>query len=538
MLHFDNKNKATSLKYVEVGIRFHNVEDMPVPFDHIVQPNEVKAILDYNQNDVDATEAFYNITIGKTDNILYKGDDKIQLRKDIQKEFGIDCLNYNDVKIGEEINKKFYLKKSGKRWWDIKNSSTDRKWINIKDLIPKYVNFKSLKLNAFLADIYDKSFMVHESFERIVTFAENDFIVAKGGLHSDDKPGIFEPLEDEILCEYDVASMYGATIINQGIYPAHLGPEFFDVYKELFNKRLKAKKEKNKVVADALKLSLNGVYGKMGAQNSWLKDELALYKTTFCGQLSLLMLIEAFNSAGAKIVSANTDGVVIRFKKIILEDINEIIKQWENITKYQLEQTIYKKYIRKDINNYIVLKEDGKIKYKGCFESDKELHKDSSQRVVAISLREYFIDNIIVDDTIRNHNIIFDFCCVDKKKGDAKFESWTYNKEGNKQVQKLGKVVRYYVSNKGSQLMKILPPLAKNTITKTDIHRQKVDKAQVNLFDFVEDVQIIKNRESNLKKNQYCTVFNKFEQKDIKNYDINYDYYIDQAKKIIKQIEK
>src|SRR3990167_2263567 len=56
--HFDNKNKATSLKYVEVGIRFHNVEDMPVPFDHIVQPNEVKAILDYNQNDVDATEAF------------------------------------------------------------------------------------------------------------------------------------------------------------------------------------------------------------------------------------------------------------------------------------------------------------------------------------------------------------------------------------------------------------------------------------------------------------------------------------------------
>lgn len=533
--HFDNKNKATSLKYVEAGIRFHNVEDMPFPFDYIVKSEDIESILSYNDNDVNATEAFYKITIGDTDNILYKGDNKIQLRKDIQKEFGINCINYNDVKIGEEINKKYYLEKSGKKWWDIKNSETKRDWINIKDLIPNHINFKSEVLRDFLEEIKDKSFMPHQKFEREINFANCIFDFQKGGLHSRDLPRIIESKDDEILCELDVASMYPAIIITQGIYPAHLGPEFLEVYKKVFDLRVASKKT-NKSVAAALKLALNGgSFGKFGSEKSWMKDDLALNKVTFCGQLCLLMLIEELFLNGFQIISANTDGVVFKYLKKDQEIVNNVIDWWQNITKLSLEQTNYKKYICRDVNNYIVLKEDGKIKYKGCFEIDKELHKDSSQRIVAMALKEYFIMGIDVNDYIINTKDIFDFCCVDKKKGEAKLESWTYDKNGNKNIQKLGKVVRYYVSNKGSQLMKILPPLEKNTITKTEIHKQKVDKNQVNLFDFVEDCVVIKNRESNLKKGQYCTVFNKYQSQE--KYNINYDYYIEEALKIIKQIK-
>ncbi len=248
------------------------------------------------------------------------------------------------------------------------------------------------------------------------------------------------------------------------------------------------------------------------------------------------MLIEDLYLNGITILSANTDGVVTRYDKSKHEIANSVIANWEKVNNCILESTYYKKYIRRDINNYITLKEDGKCKFKGCFEIYKELHKDPSQRIVAIALMEYFINGNSVSDTITNHTNIFDFCCVDKKKGDAKLQSWTYDKSGNKEIQKLGKVVRYYVSNKGSQLMKVLPPLAKNTITKTEIHKQKVDKAQINLFDFVEDVQVIKNREANLKKGWYCTVFNKFVKQD--QYDINYEYYILEAEKVIKQIEK
>ncbi len=534
--HFDNKNKATSLKYIEAGIRFHNVEDLPFPYDYTVKEEDVQEILDYNLNDVNATEAFYNITIGKTDSELYKGDDKIQLRKDIQKEFGIDCLNYNNVKIGEEINKKYYLQATGKKWWDVKNSFTKRGWINVKDLIPDHISFKTPILREFLEEIRDKSFMPHQDFTREISFANCLFDFQKGGLHSQDSSKIIIPKEDEVLCDLDVASMYPAIIINEKIYPAHLGPEFLEVYKKVFDLRVASKKT-NKSVAATLKLALNGgSFGKFGSEKSWMRDDLALYKVTFCGQLSLLMLIEELFWYDIKILSANTDGVVCIYKKRDKQLLSTIINQWQLKTGLTLEQTNYKKYIARDINNYITLKEDGKCKFKGCFEIDKELHKDPSQRIVAIALKEYFINNISVSDTIINHTDVFDFCCVDKKKGDAKLQSWTYDKSGNKEIQKLGKVVRYYVSNKGSQLMKILPPLAKNTITKTEIHKQKVDKAQINLFDFVEDVQVIKNREANLKKNQYCIVFNRYIKQD--KYDINYEYYIEQAEKIIKQINK
>ncbi len=542
--HFDNKNKATSLKYVEAAIRFHNVEDMPIAFDYIVKLEDVQSILDYNQNDVDATEAFYNITIGKTDNVLYKGEDKIQIRKDIQKEFGIDCLNYNDVKMGEEINKKYYLEATGKKWWDVKNSSTKRDWISIKDLIPSHIKFNSDVLKEFLEDIRAKSFNIFEGkknkFQRIIKYADNSFVIAKGGIHSEDEPGLFECQSNEYIRDIDVGSQYPATIINQSIYPAHLGPEFLWVYKKVYELRIAVKKTKESV-AKVLKLALNGGgYGKFGAKKSWMQDELAMYKVTFCCQLSILMLIEDLYSNGITILSANTDGVVTRYDKSKHEIANSVIANWEKVNNCILESTYYKKYIRRDINNYITLKDDGKCKFKGVFEIDKELHKDPSQRIVAMALRDYFIDGISPDISIssaaNDPNRIFDFCCVDKKKGDAKLQSWTYDINGNKNIEKLGKVVRYYISNKGSQLMKILPPLAKNTITKTEIHKQKVDKAQTNLFDFVEDVQVIKNRESNLKKNKYCTVFNRYIKQD--SYDINVDYYIEECNKIIKQIIK
>ncbi len=65
-------------------------------------------VSDYCQNDVMATYEFYKVTIGDTEHPLYKGNDQIQLRLDIEKEFDIPCINYSDSKIGDEIIKKYY----------------------------------------------------------------------------------------------------------------------------------------------------------------------------------------------------------------------------------------------------------------------------------------------------------------------------------------------------------------------------------------------------------------------------------------------
>ena len=53
----------------------------------------------YNKNDVYATNEFLEITLGRTDNPLYKGKNKIALRTAMSKKVGFNMLNYNDIKI-------------------------------------------------------------------------------------------------------------------------------------------------------------------------------------------------------------------------------------------------------------------------------------------------------------------------------------------------------------------------------------------------------------------------------------------------------
>jgi hypothetical protein len=89
----------------------------------------------------------------------------------------------------------------------------------------------------------------------------------KGGLHTENKPKIFEADEDHLIIDWDVSSYYPAIIINNGRYPAHLGKEFLRGYKAMFEKRLElkplAKKDKKiRGIVGALKLAVNSVYGK------------------------------------------------------------------------------------------------------------------------------------------------------------------------------------------------------------------------------------------------------------------------------------
>jgi len=107
--HYDNKNRMVSLKRLEFEMDLENIEEMPIAHDMTGMTEEdISTITGYCLNDVWATYQFYRVTIGDTDHPLYKGDNKIELRQDIEEEFGIPCLNYSDSKIGDEMIKKYY----------------------------------------------------------------------------------------------------------------------------------------------------------------------------------------------------------------------------------------------------------------------------------------------------------------------------------------------------------------------------------------------------------------------------------------------
>jgi hypothetical protein len=152
--HFDNKNRRVSLKRLEFEMDLENIEEMPIHHDTVgMTKDDIILTTEYCINDVWATYQFYKVTIGDTDHPLYKGDNRIQLRQDIQEEFGIPCLNYSDSKIGDEMIKKYYCEQKGIDYKDLPKTGKFEKKTYVKNCIADYVKFQTPELQEFLTRI-------------------------------------------------------------------------------------------------------------------------------------------------------------------------------------------------------------------------------------------------------------------------------------------------------------------------------------------------------------------------------------------------
>lgn len=265
--HYDNKNRMVGLKRVEYELDLENIEEMSVKHNKIdFTDKEAQDLISYCHNDVYATYQFYLITIGENEHPLYKGNNQIQLRFDIEEEFGIPCLNWSDSKIGDEIIKKYYCEEKKIEYQNLPKKGFFRKEISLKHCIAKYVEFKTPELKEFLKKIKSTVLKGNDDFKEHLHFYGNTYSFMKGGIHTEQKPEIFETDENTLIIDYDVSSYYPAIIINNEKYPYHLGKEFLIGYKKMFEKRLQlkplAKKDKKIAgIVGALKLSVNSAYG-------------------------------------------------------------------------------------------------------------------------------------------------------------------------------------------------------------------------------------------------------------------------------------
>jgi hypothetical protein len=229
------------------------------------------------------------------------------------------------------------------------------------------------------------------------------------------------------------------------------------------------------------------------------------------------------------------DGLELKIPRQYSDLYDSICKEWEGITKLVLEFDEYQKIVLRDVNAYIGVYTNGKVKKKGCFVDKPELWQDNSQLIVAKALEQYYVNGIPIEDTINNHKDILDFCKRAKMtKGNVLTERYVV--DGTYEEKELSKTNRYYVSNKGSSLIKVLPPLDK----KREDKLKKICN-QTNIFDFIDDIEVMDppNRETNLEAGYLCTIYNRHDNtKDISDYDINKSYYISECYKIINTIEK
>jgi hypothetical protein len=254
-----------------------------------------------------------------------------------------------------------------------------------------------------------------------------------GGLHSSETNQAVEADTDHVLVDRDVASYYPAIILRLGLAPQQMGQEFLRVYQSIVDRRLAAKAAGDKVTADVLKIVVNGSFGKLGSKYSRLYSPDLLVQVTLTGQLALLMLIEALEAEGIAVVSANTDGIVIRCHKVDTAAMAAIVADWEARTGFSTEEMGYRALYSRDVNNYIAIKPDGSVKLKGAYATGG-LSKNPTTTICTEAAVRWLRDGSSVEDTIRGCTDVRKFLTLRTVKGGAVDQHGAY----------LGKAVRWY----------------------------------------------------------------------------------------------
>lgn len=476
-----------SLKLYAGRLHCKIMQDLPFQEDSVLTEDDAKIVRPYCCVDLNNTELIFN-----------KLKPELQLRKDMSQKYGVDLMSKSDAQIAEAVINSELEKASG-RYPKRPKFNQD---LILKYNIPDFISFESPQLKSLLEIVRNTQFTLDkngkpctpkELEKLIITIGNTNYTVKKGGLHSKEKSMSHVATENIIIADNDVASFYPRIILNQNLHPDHLGTAFLDVYENIVNTRIDAKgkakaakKSGNaeeakhfKTIADSLKITINGSFGKLGNKYSTLYAPQLMLQVTITGQLVLLMLIEMIEAAGIPIVSGNTDGIIAKYHKDEHEKVRSIIALWEKRTNFETEETRYSAVYSRDVNSYIAIKEgDGyakaeflderlNCKTKGTYcergsALNSVLSKNPETLICSDAVLQFLKNKIPVEKTIKECKDIRRFITVRNVKGGA-VKNGVY----------LGKVVRFYYPKNETGFISYLG--SGNKVAKTDNARPLMD---------------------------------------------------------------
>lgn len=478
------------LKEMQVTMQYHNVQEYDGNFEEFLPEDKIPEMIKYNINDVDSTEE-----------LLYRCQSDIELRIVIEDEYGVKVLNKDGVNIGMKIITQKYLEKTGLTWNDIKDLRSPCDMIPLKDVILPIIKYDTPLLQNILEELKKQIVSPgRKGYENHFMLDGVKYTIGVGGIHTVNEPERIIPAKDEIISDIDVTSLYPSMIIEHKFYPEHLGKEFLEVYSNIKKERVEAKHNGNKVKDKTLKLALNGLSGNLQNEHSFCYSPMTAMKIRMNGQLMLLMLAEKLIAIGCKILQANTDGLFVLRKKVDEDKFQQICKEWEKLTKLGLEEDRFEAFYQFAINDYLAIKEGysenkdkSYLKKKGLFIDTVSLGKGMKPIIIPEAINKFLADGTPIEDTIKNCTDILKFLTYQKVNKKYEVE---YN---DKIIQRIN---RYYISTNGYYL-----------------YKRKKENGQYSY--------------TNMLKDNGITILNNIDSvKEIPK-DINYRYYITEAKKII-----
>lgn len=385
-------------------------------FERYVLPKYVEPMLYYNKNDV-----FLCCEM------VRQKPDEVKLRYSITNAFGVNVLSSARANIADKLTVKFYSNMSGLSPKQFIKERTERTKLSFKKIIFPHIKFKTPELQKLLAEMMQVVITRtnKDAFSKEIEFYGTKYTLATGGIHSQDPPRICRSDDKFVYLHHDYTSYYPSIMISYNIAPKHLDrATFVKMVDYLKQTRVKCKHTPdseghvmegvpNKIGAEALKIVINSIYGKLGSELFFLYDRFAQMQVTINGQLMTMTLIEELELNGIHVISANTDGIVIKLPRDKFDIYKDITDRWNETNKMGADYEEYQMIASRDVNNYFDIQTDGTIEYKGALDPKqylKELKKGYDAPVVAIAVFEYLVNNIPVMTTLRNHKDILDFC--------------------------------------------------------------------------------------------------------------------------------
>jgi hypothetical protein len=427
------------------GARMHmpRLQDMPIAHNDVISKDKEPVLLEYCRNDVETTAELLNQLEGE-----------ILLRVEMSHRYGVDMRSKSDSQMAEQA----YIKtmKLARKENEIPKS--------IKYIPPSFLKFANPDLQFLLDRVYHHVFEMNLQTGHVklpdflgsqtIKFNTGEYQLGVGGIHSVHDKQVCYVAGDDVITDIDAASFYPSIILECGFVPASLGKPFVNEYQKIYNRRLEAKRNGDKVTDATLKISLNGTFGKLASRYSVLYSPDLMLAVTLTGQFTLLMLIEWLEHAGATTLSANTDGIAIRYEKEKEQLVKKVVQEFSAISKFSFEYTPYRVLAMKDVNNYIAVKLDRKLKVKGIY-SPLSLRKNPTAQVCADAVGNWLADGTPFVKTIQNAPFV-NFISARNVTGGGQ-QNGSY----------LGRVVRWYQSN-DSSLEPIRYAANGNKVPKTD----------------------------------------------------------------------
>ena len=344
-----------SLKMYAGKMHSRKIQDLPFPPDTVITQAHREVL----------RGEYCPADLRNTRDLLETFPTQLELRDEMSLEYGVDLRSKSDAQIAEAVMKSL-LPFKPQRPVVLPGSKFHYR-------PPEWLKFQKLDVLDLLArspfTIAENGspVMTDELANTVVRIGGSAYQMGIGGLHSTESKTTHRACAKFSIVDIDVISYYTSLILKLGIYPKQIGLGFISIYRGWRDERVAAKRAGKKKKANSFKTLLNGTFGKLGSPWSIFYAPAEMIQVTITGQLALLMLIEMLELSGISVVSANTDGIVVKCPRHLEWMRDEVVRWWENITDFETEKVERRLHAARDVNSYVAIEVDGTVKVKGAY---------------------------------------------------------------------------------------------------------------------------------------------------------------------------